>query len=126
MIYTGESGTPYEGHSWLLFAQFSTEFPQKPPTIRFVTPFYHCNVNNDGKICHDILSTGWTPDDSIVTILEKISAMIKVPNALNSLDTVKGSLFVDNKAEYLKAAREWSSKYGRTGKQLQEEYSIEK
>jgi len=125
IIYTGEQDTPYQGHSWLLFVQFSEEFPLKPPMVRFATPFYHCNINNDGKICHDILGTGWKPEESVSAILEKLAVTIKVPNVLNSLDSVKGSLFVDNRQEYLKQAKAWSEKHGKTSKQLQTEFKLD-
>lgn len=124
IIYIGAPGTPYEGFNWLLFLKFPTEFPQVPPIIRFVTPFYHCNVNNDGKICHEILSTGWTSTSTVGNALEAISNLIKTPNSLNALDTVKGSLYVDNKETYLKNAKEHSKIHGKSEQSLRAEFHL--
>lgn len=30
-------------------------YPFEPPNIRFLTPIYHPNIDNSGRICHDAL-----------------------------------------------------------------------
>jgi ubiquitin-conjugating enzyme E2 D/E len=54
-IIEGPPSTVYEGHRWLLSIRFPTDYPFRPPSVRFETPIYHCNVNADGRICIDIL-----------------------------------------------------------------------
>jgi len=103
---------------------FLEEYPQVPVNFRFVTPIYHCNINNDGKICHDILSNLWTPHTTITEVLMRVSEMIKIPNVLNSLDSVKGTLYQDNKQEYLAAAKEWTGKFGSTTQKLKKEFNL--
>lgn len=34
---------------------FSLRYPFEPPKIRFLTPIYHPNIDNSGRICHDAL-----------------------------------------------------------------------
>jgi ubiquitin-protein ligase len=41
--------------------EFTEEYPNKPPTVRFITPVYHPNVSVTGTICVDLLN-GWTPN----------------------------------------------------------------
>lgn len=39
----------------MLFFFFSLRYPFEPPKIRFLTPIYHPNIDNSGRICHDAL-----------------------------------------------------------------------
>ncbi len=50
--------------------------------IRFATPIFHCNINNDGKICHEIITTRYAPTTSVETILTFILELLKEPNHL--------------------------------------------
>lgn len=55
ILFTPGNGTVYFGGCWLLYIEFTQHYPHQPPILRFQTPIYHCNVNSDGKICHEIL-----------------------------------------------------------------------
>jgi len=63
-------------------------------------------VNDDGKICHQVLSTGWAPSVGFETVMSNISGMLRTPNADDALDCVKGQLYKESKDEYMKKARE--------------------
>lgn len=39
------SETLYEGGMWKAEMKFPPEYPNKPPTLKFVTPIYHPNGN---------------------------------------------------------------------------------
>ena len=51
----GPSGSPYSGGVFTLSIDFPTNYPFKPPKVRFVTKIYHPNINSTGGICLDIL-----------------------------------------------------------------------
>jgi len=110
IIFKGEEGTPYFGHAWLIYIIFGSEYPNKAPNVRFLSSFYHVNVNTDGKICNEILTNAWTYDTTIRTVLENIATMIKFPNPLNALDSVKGSLYMDDRDLYFAKVEEFCSK----------------
>ena len=53
--------------------EFTEEYPNKPPTVRFVSKMFHPNVYADGGICLDILQ-----NRSVGTILWKLVSVIIV------------------------------------------------
>ncbi|KAB7496903.1 Ubiquitin-conjugating enzyme E2 T [Armadillidium nasatum] len=59
-------------------------YPFNPPNIRFLTPIYHPNIDNMGRICLDLLkmppSGGWRPALSISNILTSIRVLMNAPN----------------------------------------------
>lgn len=65
------------------------EFPFKPPEVRFVTPIHHPNVDEQGKICVDLLngSESWKPTTSLVDVVKAVVDLVdnpKIDHALNA------------------------------------------
>jgi len=49
---TGPEETPYADGVFTLDMKFPSEYPFKPPTVKFKTPIFHPNVKTDtGEIC---------------------------------------------------------------------------
>lgn len=103
LIYSPpHEGNPYYRHDeqekkyWLLSIRFPVEYPEKPPEIRFMTSFFHPNINTDGRICHEILTRNYFPSVSIANILLEINSMIYNPNAEDPLDENAADLYKDS------------------------------
>merc|ERR1712146_439008 len=47
----GPDGTPYEDGTFKLSVAFPPDFPFKPPSVKFATKMYHCNVS-EGRRLH--------------------------------------------------------------------------
>lgn len=92
--------SPYEGGAWLLTIDFPRDYPFKPPRVRFSTPVYHCNINNDGNICLDILREQWAPNLTISSALRCIRELMMLPNPDDPLDACKAQLCRDDRASY--------------------------
>jgi len=125
-IMTGPVGTPYEGGRWIVSIKFPLDYPFKPPFVRFLIPIYHCNINNDGKLCLDILKDMWSPALTIKKVFLSITALLITPNPNDALDSVKANVYSDNKDTYNRLAAEHKLAHATsTLEELKRAYSIE-
>lgn len=109
---TGPEHTPYEGGIFILNIAFNRHsHPFKPPTIIFVTPIYHCNINRTGDICLDILKDNWSPALTIDKVLLSISSLLAAPNPNDPLVPDLANLYMNNRAEYDRRAREFTREH---------------
>lgn len=67
--------TPFEDGTFKLTIEFTEEYPNKPPTVRFVSKMFHPNVYADGGICLDILQNRWSPTYDVSAILTSIQVL---------------------------------------------------
>ena len=107
----GPSDSPYEGGVFNLNICFSKEYPFKPPSIKFVTPIYHCNIDSLGNICLDILKDQWSPALTISKVLLSICSLMDDPNPLDPLVPEIADLFLKDKKEHNYEAKKHTRKY---------------
>ncbi|CAL9042853.1 unnamed protein product [Musa banksii] len=118
-----------------LTLQFTEDYPNKPPTVRFVSRMFHPNIYADGSICLDILQNQWSPIYDVAAILTSIQvsvlvychiskAMIRAafeyqnfhymvllsllcdPNPNSPANSEAARMFSENKREYNRRVRE--------------------
>ncbi|EOA87372.1 hypothetical protein ACJQWK_10214 [Exserohilum turcicum] len=76
-VMKGVPGTAYEDGCWLLSISIPASYPLAPPTVRFITPICHPNVDfKTGEICLDLLKTSWTPAYTISTTMTSIHQLL--------------------------------------------------
>lgn len=107
----GPDESPYENGVYFLDISFPPEYPFKPPRIRFSTKIYHCNINENGGICLDILKDKWSPALSISKVLLSISSLLTDCNPSDPLVPEIARLYLTNREEHDDKAREWTNKY---------------
>ncbi|KAF7124672.1 hypothetical protein RHSIM_Rhsim12G0058100 [Rhododendron simsii] len=73
-VIFGPDDTPWDGGTFKLTLQFSEDYPNKPPTVRFVSRMFHPNIYADGSICLDILQNQWSPIYDVAAILTSIQS----------------------------------------------------
>ncbi|KAF2462058.1 hypothetical protein BDY21DRAFT_330369 [Lineolata rhizophorae] len=92
VVMQGPPGSPYEKGTFLLSFGFGDHFPQRPPTVRFVTPILHPNVTKHGRICHPIFDREWTSSTRAYQVLQHtwgILMTFEIRDAVDPLFTVQ-------------------------------------
>ena len=107
----GPSDSPYEGGVFFLEINFPQNYPFKPPKVRFNSKIYHCNVNDKGGICLDILKDNWSPAFTIAKVLLSICSLLTDPNPNDPLVPEIASLWKKSRQQHDNTAREWVQKY---------------
>ncbi|MEQ2173046.1 Ubiquitin-conjugating enzyme E2 C [Goodea atripinnis] len=72
----GAQGTVYEGLRYRLSLDFPAGYPYQAPRVKFVTPCFHPNVDNQGFICLDILKEKWSALYDVRSILLSIQSLL--------------------------------------------------
>ncbi|RYN29137.1 hypothetical protein AA0113_g5761 [Alternaria arborescens] len=93
-VMKGVEGTAYEDGCWLLSISIPSQYPLSPPTIRFVTPICHPNVDfKTGEICLDLLKTAWTPAYTISSTMTSIHQLLTSAEPDSPLNVDVAQLF---------------------------------
>ena len=80
VLLEGPAGSPFEGGVFVLNVEFPSNYPFSAPKITFETPVYHCNTNKAGRICLELLHSGWSAATNVSKCLEAIKEMLKNPD----------------------------------------------
>ena len=111
-MLTGPDGTAYEGGAFQLDLKFPTEYPFKPPKIKFETKVYHPNIKTDtGEICNDVLVSQWSPTLNVRYIFTTLHELLKSPNTDTPLEPEIAQKFMTDKAGYEKDVQEYTKKH---------------
>ncbi|CAN6878762.1 unnamed protein product [Brassica oleracea] len=98
--------TPWDGGTFKLSLQFSEDYPNKPPTVRFVSRMFHPNIYADGSICLDILQNQWSPIYDVAAILTSIQSLLCDPNPNSPANSEAARMYSENKREYNRKVRD--------------------
>ncbi|XP_041500346.1 ubiquitin-conjugating enzyme E2 C-like isoform X3 [Microtus oregoni] len=99
----------YEDLRYKLSLEFPSGYPYNAPTVKFLTPCYHPNVDTQGNTCLDILKDKWSALYDVRTILLSIQSLLGEPNIDSPLNTHAAELW-KNPTAFKKYLQETYSK----------------
>nr|VDD07575.1 unnamed protein product [Brassica rapa] len=105
-VIFGPDDSPWDGGTFKLSLQFSEDYPNKPPRVRFVSRMFHPNIYLDGRICLDILQNQWTPVYDCAAILISIQSLLCDPNTNSYVNSEAALMYSENKREYNRRVRD--------------------
>lgn len=107
----GPKDTPYENGKFKIQFTFDTDYPIKPPSVKFLQYIYHPNLYKDGKICVDILqSHEWSPAQNVRTIIHSLRSLFMDPNPSSPANREAAELYMKDKVAYAEKVKEFISK----------------
>ena len=105
-VIFGPEETIWEGGIFKLVLEFSEDYPNKPPKVKFLTKMFHPNIYNDGSICLDILQNMWSPVYDIASILTSVQSLLCDPNTKSPANNEAAELYTKNYKEYVQRVKE--------------------
>jgi ubiquitin-conjugating enzyme E2 A/ubiquitin-conjugating enzyme E2 B len=105
-IIIGPADTPFEDGTYRLLINFDEQYPNKPPSVKFISEIFHPNVYANGELCLDILQNRWSPTFDVSSILTSIQSLLNDPNISSPANVEAANLYKDHTSQYIKRVRE--------------------
>ncbi|CAE6500216.1 unnamed protein product [Rhizoctonia solani] len=95
-VIFGPADTPFEDGTFKLILTFDESYPNKPPTVKFLSKMFHPNVYANGELCLDILQNRWSPTYDVAAILTSIQSLLHDPNPNSPANAEAAALYREN------------------------------
>ena len=124
-VLLGPPGSDYEGGTFYLEVKFPNDYPFKPPSVHFLTPVLHPNVNFAGDLCFtkDQFYSDWCGSWTVSGLLLVIRALLSDPDPHDPMDVPLANLYLTNRKAYQDMVRKHVHQYAICNKDA---YSLKK
>ena len=103
-----DSSSIYNGGKFNLEIKFYSDYPFKPPHVKFTTKIYHPNVYDNGFPWLKILTDNWNPSYTIINVLESLNKLMIHP--FHS-DNFNAKSHIKDDEQYRSTVHEWIELY---------------
>ncbi|KAI6228433.1 E2 ubiquitin-conjugating enzyme [Aphelenchoides besseyi] len=111
-LIRGPPESPYERANFELSMTIPTDYPFKPPIVKFVTRVWHPNISSvTGAICLDVLKDKWEVRLNIRTLLISIQVLLTSPEPNDPLDAIVASQYMNKLELFNKTAVFWAQHF---------------
>ena len=111
----GPDDSPYRDGIFNLEIHIPDNYPFCPPSIKFVTKVYHPNIDDNGRICLDLIQMPpkgrWRPTIGIEGLLIAVRTLLSSPNPQDPLMIEIAEEFMNNNGEFVEKAKSYCQKY---------------
>ncbi|KAF9938565.1 Ubiquitin-conjugating enzyme E2 T [Mortierella alpina] len=112
---SGPEDTPYSTGTFKIDILIPDRYPFEPPRCQFQTRVYHPNIDEQGRICLDILKSppkgSWGPAISISTMLISLRLLLATPNPDDPLLVEVANEFKENRDLFMLKAKQYTERY---------------
>lgn len=98
--------TPFEDGTFKLLLTFDESYPNKPPSVKFLSRMFHPNVYASGELCLDILQNRWSPTYDVSAILTSVQSLLNDPNSASPANVEAAQLWKEDRKEYVKRVKQ--------------------
>ena len=110
-LMIGPEGSPYANGYFRLTIDFRDDPPTQPPEIKFLTPIYHLNINDDGHVC--LKSNNDFKGENFIKVFYEIYYLFVKQNPISTWSKfeTRKQQYMYNREEFERNAKEWTRKY---------------
>ena len=110
-VIKGPEDSPFIGKLFYLVILIHDIYPFSAPTIRFLTPIFHPNIDKWGNIRYGVLTNShWKHTYSIFGVLIGLRNLLTYPNIDNSCNFEATMLYTYNPLQYFREAESLARK----------------
>ncbi|KAL6891764.1 UBC-like protein [Trichoderma longibrachiatum] len=114
IVLSPPPSTPFHPGRFGIVLTLPTDYPFKPPVVKFVTRLYHPNVTNDslGNVCLGVLKPeNWKPSTKIAAVLEALMNLMIEPQPDDPLEERIADEYRNDRPAWEAKAREMVNRY---------------
>jgi ubiquitin-conjugating enzyme E2 D/E len=110
---SGPPNGPYFGGTFILKLDFPTQYPFKPPKLKFLTKVYHPSVQlESGDVCQDVVGQ-WGPTLNAKHCLSVVYSMLQSPESDHPLEEEIAQQLREKPKEFEKTAKKYTKDYAK-------------
>lgn len=110
-VLEGPTNSFYENGFFQFKMIYPNDYPFHPPIFYFQTKIFHPFINGNGFLNINILKDEWSPAYDLSIIIKSIQFFLYELNFDDCVNIIAAKLYKENKSEYEKTVRKYTSEY---------------